>query len=30
MRATDLRLARIEKKGDTRDERNEQRRANGG
>ena len=30
MRATELRLARIEKKGDTRDERNEQRRANGG
>jgi hypothetical protein len=30
MRATDLRLARIEKKGDTRDERDEQRRANGG
>jgi len=30
MEATDLRLARIEKKGDTRDERNEQRRANGG
>ena len=30
MEATDLRLARIEKKGDARDERNEQRRANGG
>jgi hypothetical protein len=30
MRATDLRLARIEKKSDTRDERDEQRRANGG